>query len=79
MNFDEYERERRSDFAAFAEAIANILEAAIKADLGYRLQQIQRREKSPSSLKGKLAKLNASESNRVEDVVKDLAACRVIF
>jgi ppGpp synthetase/RelA/SpoT-type nucleotidyltranferase len=79
MNFDEYERKRRPDFKAFAEAIAVILEAAIKADPAYRLQQIQRREKSPTSLKAKLAKFNASDSDKIEDVVKDLAACRVIF
>ncbi len=79
MNFDEYERKRRPEFAAFAEAITTILEAAIKADQVYRLQQIQHREKSPNSLTEKLAKLNASESDKVEDVVKDLAACRVIF
>src|SRR4029079_18027172 len=79
MNFDGYERARRSDFAAFAEVIAAILEAAIKADPAYRLQQIQRREKSPTSLKDKLEKFNASDSDKIEDVVKDLAACRVIF
>ena len=44
MNFDEYERKRRSDYKAFADAIAAILEAAIKADRAYRLQQIQRRD-----------------------------------
>lgn len=79
MNFDDYERKRRPDFKAFAEAIATILEAAIKADPAYRLQQIQRREKNPISLKAKLVKFSASDSDRIEDVVKDLAACRVIF
>ena len=79
MNFDEYERSRRPEFKAFAEAIANMLETAIKADPAYRLQQVQHREKSPTSLKAKLAEFNASNSEMIEDVVKDLAACRVIF
>jgi len=79
MNFDEYERNKRPDYKAFAEAIATILDAAIKADPAYRLQQIQRREKNPISLKAKLAKFGVSESDKLEDEVKDLAACRVIF
>jgi ppGpp synthetase/RelA/SpoT-type nucleotidyltranferase len=79
MNFDEYERNKRPDYMAFAEAIATILDAAIKADPAYRLQQIQRREKNPISLKAKLAKFGVSESDKIEDEVKDLAACRVIF
>ncbi len=79
MDFDEYERKRRPDFKAFAEAVATILEAAIKADPSYRLQQVQRREKSPASLKAKLAKLNPSDCTKIEDFVKDLAACRLIF
>lgn len=49
MNFDEYEREERQKYEAFAKAIANILEVAIKADPTYRLQQIQWRAKDPSS------------------------------
>lgn len=79
MNFDEYERNKRPDYKAFADAIATILDAAIKADPAYRLQQIQRREKNPISLKAKLAKFGVSESDKIEDEVKDLAACRVIF
>ncbi len=79
MNFDEYERNKRPDYKAFAEAIATILDAAIKSDPAYRLQQIQRREKNPISLKAKLAKFDFSESDKIEDEVKDLAACRVIF
>jgi len=79
MNFEEYERKRWPDFKAFAQAIAAILDAAIKADPAYRLQQIQRREKDPISLKAKLVKFNASDSEKIEDVMKDLAACRVIF
>lgn len=79
MNFDDYERKRRPDFKAFAEAITAILDASIRADPAYRLQQIQHREKCPTSLKTKLVKFGASDSDKIEDVVKDLAACRVIF
>lgn len=76
MNFDEYERER---YAEFAETVADILGAAIKADPTYRLQQLQSRGKDPASLKVKLEKLDPAASDAIEDVVKDLAGCRVVF
>lgn len=80
MNFDEYERREWAKYKAFAEAVANILDAAIRAaDPAYRLQQIQRREKRPDSLKKKLLKFKIAEGTAIEDEVKDLAACRVIF
>lgn len=80
MNFDEYERREWAKYKAFAEAVATILHAAIRAtDPAYRLQQIQKREKGPASLKKKLAKCKVSEGAAIEDKVKDLAACRVIF
>lgn len=79
MNFDHYERTARPEYKAFAEAVATILQAAIAADPTYRLQQIQRREKAPTSLKAKLTKFDASDNDTIEEVVKDLAGCRVIF
>lgn len=79
MNFDDYERRERARYEGFAEAVATILEAAIRADPTYRLQQIQRREKDPVSLKAKLVKFNVPEDAAIEGEIKDLAACRVIF
>ena len=38
MNFEDYEFKERPKFEAFAEAIANILEAAIRDDPAYRLR-----------------------------------------
>lgn len=79
MNFDDYERRERENYRAFAEAVASILEAAIKADPALRLQQIQRREKDPVSLKAKLVKFEVAADAAIENEVKDLAACRAIF
>lgn len=79
MNYDEYERKEHPNYEAFAVAIANILDAAIKADPVYRLQQIQRRAKDPTSLKAKLVKFKIQNGAAIEYEMKDLAGCRVIF
>jgi len=79
MNFDDYERQGRLKYEAFAEALSKILEAAIRAEPAYRLQQIQNRAKDPTTLKSKLAKFEVPEGAAIEDHIKDLAGCRVIF
>ena len=79
MNIDDYERSGRAKYEAFAKAIRKILDAAIKAEPGYRLQQIQFRAKDPVSVRPHLEKANAASSDKIEDEVKDLAGCRVIF
>lgn len=79
MDFDDYERHRHPDFCDFADTVAAILKASIGADRAYRMQQIQARGKDPASLKVKLEKNDAIASSAIEDVIKDLAGCRVIF
>ncbi|EJL81232.1 hypothetical protein PMI16_04838 [Herbaspirillum sp. CF444] len=79
MNFDEFEREGKFAYYAFANAVADILEAAIDAEGGYRLQQIQRRAKSSVSLRKKLEMREIAMTEQLETNIKDLAGCRVVF
>ena len=79
MNFDEYEREGIAAYAMLAETFATILRAAISIEGGYRLQQINERAKQPTSLQKKLHKLGLEATDSLEETVRDLAGCRVIF
>lgn len=79
MTFDDYERREYPKYEAFAVAIATILNAAINADPAYRLQQIQSRAKKPDSLRVKLIKFKVPDGAAIENEMKDLAGCRVIF
>lgn len=79
MNFEEYERRGWALYSAFAEAVAGILNAAIAQDSSLHLQQVKSRAKDPVSLKGKLADRGLSDTEALEEDIKDLAGCRVIF
>ena len=79
MNFEGYEREGRVAYAALATTIAAILTAAIGAEEGYRLQQVKERAKQPASLRKKLEPLGITATATLENDIKDLAGCRVIF
>lgn len=79
MDFEYYEREGRIAHAALAETIANILTAAIGTDKSYRLQQVMDRAKQPASLLKKLEQRGVTATTTLEDDIKDLAGCRVIF
>lgn len=79
MNFEEYEREGRAKYAALATTIAKILTAAIDAEEDYRLQQVNERAKQPVSLRKKLEERGIIASMILENDIKDLAGCRVIF
>lgn len=79
MNFEEYEREGRATYAALATTVAKILTAAINAEEGYRLQQVNERAKQPVSLRKKLEERGITASMILENDIKDLAGCRVIF
>lgn len=85
MKFDEYERARWGDYAAFGETVAAILRAAIAETGGYRLQQVRSRAKGAGSLRKKLEKRSEEQgidliaSDTLEEEIKDLAGCRVIF
>jgi hypothetical protein len=55
MDFETYSQSKQAEYAALAETVASILQAALKAYPGvFRLQQVQHRAKSPDSLKKKL-------------------------
>jgi ppGpp synthetase/RelA/SpoT-type nucleotidyltranferase len=79
MNFEMYEKQMRGDYAALAETVATVLTAAIQAQPSLRLQQMKHRAKDPASLKKKLEEAGALESENIEDIVKDLAGCRLVF
>ena len=79
MNFNQYAGEQRDRYVDFANTVAKILETTIRGSGNLRLQQIQSRAKQPSSLRGKLEKVGKLESDNIEDEIKDLAGCRVVF
>lgn len=79
MDFIQYEKEGRAVYAQFAETVAAILTAAIRAENGFRLQQVTHRAKQSASLKEKLTDRNIADTQTLEEEIKDLAGCRVIF
>jgi ppGpp synthetase/RelA/SpoT-type nucleotidyltranferase len=79
MTFDEYQTGGMALYADFAEAVADILGAAIAEQRDLRLQNIQCRAKEPVSLEAKLAKAGAAADAPIGDVAKDVSGCRVIF
>ncbi len=79
MNFAEYAREGFNAYKEFAEAVAALLKEAIVAEDKYRLQEVRSRAKEPDSLRKKLRDRGLEASSAVENEIKDLAGCRVIF
>jgi ppGpp synthetase/RelA/SpoT-type nucleotidyltranferase len=80
MDFETYARSKRLDYAALADTVASILVAAIGAyPETFRLQQVQRRAKDPESLRKKLEDRGILATTSLEDEVKDLGGCRLIF
>lgn len=79
MKFEMYERQARDDYVRLSETVATILTAAVQAQPSLRVQQVQHRAKDPASLKKKLEKTGDLESENIENVVKDLAGCRLVF
>ncbi|WP_072376442.1 RelA/SpoT domain-containing protein [Hyphomicrobium sp. NDB2Meth4] len=76
MTFDEYVQGGKELYTDLAEAVAAILEAAIKAHPHIRRLQVQRRAKAPDSL---AAKIGSGESGAIEEKAKDLAGVRVVL
>lgn len=74
MTFEEYEQGGRALYAAFADAVASILDASLKANSAIRVQVIQRRAKAPSEVRKKLSNAEVG----IETQVKDLAGVRII-
>ncbi|MET4528408.1 ppGpp synthetase/RelA/SpoT-type nucleotidyltransferase, partial [Bradyrhizobium sp. JR18.2] len=80
MDLETYSRSKHSDYKALAETVAAILTAAISAyPTSPRLQQVQHRSKDPASLKRKLEDRGLVATNSLENDIKDLAGCRLIF
>jgi len=80
MDFETYARSKFADYAALAETVAAILQAAIDAyPEKLRLQQLQKRAKNPKSLRKKLEDRAKLTTPSLEDEIKDLAGCRLIF
>lgn len=79
MDFEGYEREGRAAYAALATTVSTILTAAIGAEADYRLQQVKERAKQPGSLRKKLEERGIAATATLENDIKDLAGCRVIF
>jgi ppGpp synthetase/RelA/SpoT-type nucleotidyltranferase len=81
MDLAFYVSQGHKEYAAFADAVALLLDNAIRSsqtDIG-RLQHIQKRAKAAESLERKLIAAARRDSDAIEDVVKDLAGCRLIF
>jgi ppGpp synthetase/RelA/SpoT-type nucleotidyltranferase len=69
-----------ADYAVLAETVAAVLRAAISAYRGtFRLQQVQHRVKNPESLRKKLEDRGILATASLENDIKDLAGCRLIF
>jgi ppGpp synthetase/RelA/SpoT-type nucleotidyltranferase len=79
MNIDEYEQIGRVRYEKLAEIVSDLLERAIAAEAGYRVQQIQHRAKTIDSLTHRLKEIEQLESDEIESHRKDLAGCRIVF
>src|SRR5258708_3241905 len=80
MDFETYARSKHTDYAALAETVEAVLRSAIAASAGtLRLQQVQQRAKAPDSLRKKLEHRGILATTLLEDDIKDLAGCRLIF
>ncbi len=79
-DFETYSQSKRFEYAELAEIVASILGAALKEyPATFRLQQVQHRAKNIDSLKKKLEDRNILSTTTLEDDIKDLAGCRLIF
>ena len=79
LNLLQYEQHGRELYEQLARVVGDLLQAALDAEGGYRLQQIQPRAKSVSSLKKRLEEVQSTESTEIEQIRKDLAGCRLVF
>jgi ppGpp synthetase/RelA/SpoT-type nucleotidyltranferase len=79
MDFVEYVRAGFNAYKEFAETVAALLKEAIFAEDKFRLQEVRSRAKEPDSLRKKLHDRGLEASTAIENEIKDLAGCRVIF
>jgi ppGpp synthetase/RelA/SpoT-type nucleotidyltranferase len=79
MNFQEYEREGQKLYRRFSKIVSDILYSMINSESGYRLQIVKFRAKDTDSLHKKLKDRSLLDSDDIENEIKDLAGCRIIF
>jgi len=80
MNFKEYSEAGYDLYAEFADTVASIISSAMEQeDTRSRLLTIQRRAKDQQSLRTKLEVRGILDENEIENRIKDLAGCRLIF
>lgn len=83
MDLVEYKQQGRQRYEELSTVIRNLLLRAIEEDGGYRLQQVQHRAKSVTSLTNRLAQCGLIDADGntldLETHRKDLAGCRVLF
>ncbi|MBY0282110.1 MAG: RelA/SpoT domain-containing protein [Alphaproteobacteria bacterium] len=86
MNLQNYKTEGFSVYESLARTVCSILETAIKSYEPYKfhLQQVQSRAKCPKKLEDKVNKIREKkkislDEQHIENAVKDLAGCRIIF
>lgn len=78
MNYDEYRVGERDRYIDLVEAIRSILAAALKAH-NMTPHAITGRAKDPVSLENKLASRGIDLTSAIDEQIKDLAGCRVVF
>lgn len=79
MNITEYEARGHAQYERLAETVAETLRAALHQQPELRLQHIQRRAKATPSLRRKLDRAGALQTDNIAAVAKDLAGCRLVF
>ena len=79
MNLAEYKNGGYFRYGLFAAVVANLIEKAIRAEGGYRLQHIPHRAKTIESLSQRLEEIGELGNQRIESVRKDLGGCRILF
>lgn len=79
MDFSEYEKSGQAQYAKLSSTVAGILTVVVRDLPSVRVQQIQHRSKSPSSLRKKIEDRGGLLTDHVETHAKDVAGCRIIF
>jgi len=74
MTFEEYVQSGRSLYKEFADVVASIIEASLIDSGAVRYQPLQKRAKKPDEVAKKLG----GATDKIEDVVKDLAGARIV-
>ena len=78
MNLSEYKETERLLYKEFSKLVRRLLKPKID-QTEYNLHIIQARAKDVESLREKLVKANLLSSTTIEEEIKDLAGCRIIF